>query len=90
VLRDWVRGRANGSAAVDVPVVAIDDDFRGVADQEEVPVDNCDEDTATDDVAEGGGDHALPDVKGNALQKDVSQKSLQRAAAHGTNDVWVF
>jgi hypothetical protein len=30
-----------------------------------VPVYHCDEDAAADDVAEGGGDHALPDVVGN-------------------------
>jgi hypothetical protein len=36
-LWDRVRGRADGRAALDVPVVAIDDDFGGIADEEEVP-----------------------------------------------------
>jgi hypothetical protein len=50
---------------LDIPVVAIDDDFGGVADQEEVPIDHCDKDTATDDIAESGWDHALPDIVAN-------------------------
>jgi hypothetical protein len=37
LLWDRVRGRADGRAALDVPVVAIDDDFGGIADEEEVP-----------------------------------------------------
>jgi hypothetical protein len=32
LLWDRVRGRADGRAALDVPVVAIDDDFGGIAD----------------------------------------------------------
>jgi hypothetical protein len=51
---------------LNVPVVAIDDDVGGVADQEEVPVYHCDEDAAADDVAEGGGDHALPNIIAHA------------------------
>lgn len=62
-------------AALDVPVVAIDDNLRGVADQEEVPVYESHENTAADDVAEGGRDHALPDVVANCdvwvVQEDL-------------------
>jgi hypothetical protein len=31
-----------------------------------VPVNDCNKDTATDDVAESGGNHALPDVVAHA------------------------
>ena len=47
---------------MNIPVIAIDDDFLGIAEDEEVPVDTRDEHTATDNVAEGSGDHAFPDV----------------------------
>lgn len=76
VLWHWVRRRADGRAAVDIPVVAIDDDLGGIANQEEVPVDKCDKDTAADDVAESCRDHALPDVVAHAdvwvMQENLS------------------
>lgn len=68
-----IRGRADRSAALNVPVVTVDDDFSAVTDQEEVPVDHCDEDTATDDVAEAGWNHALPNIVLYVLQSHVSQ-----------------
>jgi hypothetical protein len=68
-----VRGGADGSTALNIPVVAIDDDFSAVTDQEEVPVDHCDEDTTTDDIAEAGWNHALPDIVFYVLQSHVSQ-----------------
>lgn len=71
VVWDWCDWRA----ALDIPVIAIDDDFRGVADEEEVPVYESHEDTAADDVAESSRDHALPDVVANSnvwmVQEDL-------------------
>jgi hypothetical protein len=77
-VRGRVRGGADGSAALNVPVVAIDDNFSAVTDQEEVPVDNCDEDTAAYDVAEAGWNHALPDIVLYVLQSHVSQILSER------------
>jgi len=62
VMGSRVRGGADGSAALDIPVITIDDDLGAVTDQEEVPVNDCDEDTATDNVAKAGWNHALPDI----------------------------
>lgn len=46
-------------------VLAINRHRIAVTDKVEVPVDDCNEKTASDDVADGGWDHALPDVVAN-------------------------
>lgn len=56
-----------------------DGDWVTVSDNEEVPVDGGYEDAAADDVAEGGGDHALPDV--------VADIDIRVAQEDGNGDI---